>query len=78
MKKLFFAAALAVVAIGGALSTNAITAYSAPGAGQVTYICESNGTLCSQNVPDPVYSNSDGTGLITNKVAYFGTSKRSL
>lgn len=45
MKKLFFAAALAVVAIGGALTTQALTVYLPNSSSPI--ICSGTGTTCS-------------------------------
>nr|WP_199082639.1 hypothetical protein [Pedobacter sp. ASV19] len=54
MKKLFFAAALAVVAIGGALSTNADTFYTA--GGTTRFVCEGGSVSCSSKIGStPVY-----------------------
>jgi len=50
MKKLFFAAALAVVAIGGALSSKA-TVYQ--GVSGQLYNCNTTGTLCS-TIPENI------------------------
>lgn len=50
MKKLFFAAALAIVAVGGAVSVNAITIY--PAGSNQGYACEELATpTCLTNIP---------------------------
>ena len=50
MKKLFFSAALAIVAIGSALSVNAITVYTADlGSGGTARNC-SNGSISCENI----------------------------
>ncbi|MCD0488322.1 hypothetical protein LPB86_08780 [Pedobacter sp. MC2016-14] len=54
MKKLFFAAALAIVAVGGAISVNAETFYSANGSQR--YVCNGGAVSCASQIGStPVY-----------------------
>ena len=64
MKKLFFAAALAIVAVGGALKSNAIDAYQS--GGNQAFDCANGVTLCSDLIVSPsttLYSVPASSGL---------------
>ena len=74
MKKLFFSAFLAIVAIGGALSTHAQVYYTNGGQ---SYDCSSPvGQLCEQ-INEPLWTDAarEGTADILDPEAFFTTEK---
>ncbi|TDQ10275.1 hypothetical protein [Pedobacter metabolipauper] len=60
MKKLIFAAALAIVAVGGALTSEATVVY--PSGSNTPYDCAAGSTLCSTITPTPLYIVSFASG----------------
>ncbi|RZM23423.1 MAG: hypothetical protein EOO88_26220 [Pedobacter sp.] len=66
MKKLFFVAAFAVVAVGGALTSNADTYWGPSGPNQQVYECEEFTNLCSQ-IEGDIYETPDNQTTPVNK-----------
>ena len=78
MKKLFFGAALAIVAVGAALSSQATIYYNStrPTTG---YNCAQTATLCSSlsgNLWDDPDNVGQGNPTVTNPSTYFQNSEK--